>query len=332
LITGQKQNDNDEGKMKNKRGFEFSFGWMFALIIGAVILFLAIYATVKLIGTERDVQSTEVAKQLGILLIPAETGFGEGKSIPSIKFATETRVYNNCTLKGVFGEQLISVATSSSLGKKWTAPGIASNYPNKYIFSSSIIEGDEINVFSKPFNFPYKTGELLFIWSNKEHFCLINPPSEIEKEIESLGLKNINFTQQITECKEKSRKICFYSSLPECDVVVSSNDMSIRWKGGQTSFYDGSLIYGAIFSEPKLYECQVQRLMKRTSELAYIYLGKSSILSARAGGCSQGLQAYLSDYGKKTANATSSYALRENRFANEELKRMNDGLQACKLW
>ena len=318
--------------MKNKRGFEFSFGWMFALIIGGVILFLAIYATVKMIGTERNVQSAEVAKQLGILLIPAETGFGEGKSIPSIKFATETRVYNNCTTKGVFGEQLISVATSPSLGKKWTSPGIAINYPNKYIFSSSVIEGDEINVFSKPFSFPYKTGELLFIWSNKEEFCLINPPGEIEKEIESLGLKNINFTQEITDCKKKSRKICFYNSLPECDVVINSGDNSIIWKDGQTSFYDGSLIYGAIFSEPKLYECQVQRLMKRASELAYVYLDKSNSLSARTGGCSQGLQIYLSNYGKNAANATSSYALIENKFASDELKRMNDGLEVCKLW
>ncbi|MCX8159015.1 MAG: hypothetical protein N3D20_01850 [Candidatus Pacearchaeota archaeon] len=318
--------------MRNKKGFEFSFGWLFALIIGAAILFLAIYGVVRLISTERGVQSAEIAKQLGVILIPAETGFGEGKTIPSIEFATETRIYNNCSTKGSFGEQLISVATSSSIGKKWTNPGEMISYQNKYLFSKGIIEGEKINVFSKPFYYPYKVGELLFLWSEKEEFCLITPPSEIENEIKDLGLKNINSTQEITNCKEKSKKICFYSFIPQCDVFVNLNEMSIKWKNGKISFYEGSLIYGAIFSDYEIYECQVQRLMKRTSELAYVYLGKSNILASRAGGCSQGLQTYLSEYAKNCVNVTNSHALRQNKFAKEDLEKMNNELEVCKLW
>ena len=84
--------------MRGKKGVEFSFGWLFALIVGAAIIFLAIYAAIKLVGTEREVLEAGIAKELGIILTPVETGLEEGKVVGPIKFASETRVYNNCTL------------------------------------------------------------------------------------------------------------------------------------------------------------------------------------------------------------------------------------------
>src|SRR3990172_1684542 len=125
--------------MKNRKGLEFSFGWLFALIVGAAILFLAIYAAVKLISTERTAQETGAAKQLEIILTPVETGYESGKSIPPIVFPTLTRVYNNCSPVGNFGEQSIRVSSSLTEGKNWQEEGFPIKSYNKYIFSPSMM-------------------------------------------------------------------------------------------------------------------------------------------------------------------------------------------------
>src|SRR3989344_4839052 len=125
----------------NKRGFEFSFAWTFSLLVGAAILFLAIYAAVKLIGSERAVQETETAKQLEIILTPVETGYEEGKSASPIVFPSETRIYNDCDLETKFGEQ--SIRTAIKINNKWQEEGFPVKSFNKYIFSNSVIQSKE---------------------------------------------------------------------------------------------------------------------------------------------------------------------------------------------
>ena len=122
--------------MINKKGFEFSFGWLFAIIVGAVIIFLAIYATTNLIKTEREIQDTELGKQLGIILNPIETALETGKA-SKISFPLETRLYNDCSLQGTFGSQKISTATKSGIGEKWLAPGEASTFRSSSLCDNS---------------------------------------------------------------------------------------------------------------------------------------------------------------------------------------------------
>ena len=76
--------------MRGKRGIEFSFAWIFAILVGAAILFIAIFAATRLVTTERAVGEAETAKQLGILLNPVETGIESGK-ISKIGFVTDTK-------------------------------------------------------------------------------------------------------------------------------------------------------------------------------------------------------------------------------------------------
>ena len=59
--------------MRTKRGLEISFAWMFSIIVGAAIIFLAVFAAVKLVNLGKQQTDTEVGKQLGILLNPIET-------------------------------------------------------------------------------------------------------------------------------------------------------------------------------------------------------------------------------------------------------------------
>src|SRR3989344_2686139 len=125
--------------MKNKNAFvEMSFAWLFAIIVGVVILFLAIYASTKIISTEQTQLDAETAKKIGILLNPIETGFESGKK-NSLTFPQDMRIYNRCNTDGVFGRQIIKVS-QNSFGK-WTDTNVDVGFSNKYIFSEEYVEG-----------------------------------------------------------------------------------------------------------------------------------------------------------------------------------------------
>ena len=83
-------------------------------------------------------------------------------------------------------------------------------------------------------------------------------------------------------CPSGSVDVCFEKN--NCEINVDVNDKSVE-KGNEIVYFeDSALMYGAIFSNKEVYECQVQRLMKRLGELSLVYDEKESIISQR--GCS----------------------------------------------
>jgi len=315
--------------MKNKKGLEFSFGWLFALVVGAAIIFLAIYAAVKFISSEQTVQETEAAKQLEAILTPIETGYEEGKAVSPIVFPAVTRVYNNCSTEGNFGEQSIRVSTL--FGNKWQEQGLPIVSYNKYIFSPDIMQAKELYVLSKQFEMPFKVANILIIWS--DNYCFIGMPAEIEEEITDLNLKNVNITTNPSDCSPQSKKVCSVDvyDLPGCNIIVNPDAKSVT-KSGKVVYYEGSLIYGAIFSEPEVYECQVKRLMKRTSELALLYNAKSELIAAESEGCSSELQGDLEALAIQSASLTSTSELGAINFWAEDLGERQRQMTECKLW
>ncbi|MBI2631528.1 hypothetical protein HYW75_00815 [Candidatus Pacearchaeota archaeon] len=321
--------------MKNKKGFEFSFNWIFAVIVGAVIMFLAIYGTTQLVKQERKISDTEAGKQLGIILNPLETGIESGK-ISKITFPLETRVFNKCLSSGgsagerAFGIQEISVSTKSGIGKDWENPGIPSSFYNKYIFSSSTIEGKELNIFSKPFYMPFEIADALYITPRREEYCFVNPPIDIEDEIIKLKPQNINVSIDNKYCKKGAIIVCFGKS--GCDIDVNLEARSVKKDGQRIYFEDDEenvLLYGAIFSDRGIYECQIKRLMKRASELASLYEAKSISLGPR--GCSSGLEQEMAQYANITKNLNKTEDLTEIKILSDEIRRRNEAL-LCKLF
>ncbi len=325
--------------MKNKKGFEFSFGWIFAIIVGAVVIFLAIYAATNLIKQERKVSDTEAGKELGIILNPLETSFEEGK-ISLISLPEETRIFNGCKSTGnfevqrTFGVQEISIASKSGLGEAWQEPGIPSSFYNKYIFSPGVVEEKEIIVFSKPFSMPYEIANIIILIPNNEKYCFVNPPSYIKDEFENdFKPENINITDEIRKCERESKKICFTST--GCDIDVNLETDSVRKKGQNRVYYEedsrneNALIYGAIFSDSGIYECQIKRLMLRASQLAGLYRAKSESLTPK--GCSSNLESDLDFYANMTKALNSSLDLRKIKLFANELEDRNN-LLTCKLF
>lgn len=315
----------------NKRGFEFSFAWIFAIFVGAVIIFLAVYAATQFVYTEREVRDTEIGKEIGILLTPVETGVESGKTA-RISFAQETRVFNGCREEGNFGAQEISTSTKSGIGAEWQSPGIKSSFYNKYIFSSSTVQGKEIFVFAKPFYFPYKVADVMFLFGS-EKYCFVTPPRDVEEEM-ALLLDYVEIVEDVSDCKSGGKKVCFTSSGCDIDVSVSSGAVT---KYGETEYFvpgfedsENTLMYGAIFSDPGVYRCQIKRLMKRASELGTLYNSKSEILSGTGCGSSI-LQPGLMNFASKAGNFEGLVGLRELNLLAGELNRQNENLE-CKLF
>lgn len=319
--------------MSDKRGLEFSFGWMFAIIVGAIIIFLAIYATTRLVNVENTARNSQVGQEIGTLLSPVETDLETGK-VSTLSTNTNTRLYFGCKTTGNFGQEEIRTASESTV-TGWEKPGLASTFYNKYIFSANVVEGKNFIIFSKPFNMPFKVSNFIYIWSDKDSYCFVDAPSKIEEELTELGFdgnnsKGINMTSSIEDCSKKSIKVCFNGG--KCDINVDTLSKSVK-KNTQTLYYDdtfdNSLLYAAILSDPGIYECQVGRIMKRTYELSTLYYSKANYLSTK--GCTSSLQADLILYSNVTLATNSSRGVNDVATRAEELRRTNE-LLSCKIF
>jgi len=316
--------------MKNKKGIEMSFGWIFAIIAGAVLIFLAIYSASKLIDSSKTIQDSQLGKQLGTILSPMETGLESGK-ISKIALPGETELFNDCDKNsGTFGAQKISVSSKSGF-KDTQSPGAQSTFHNKYLFSSDSVKGKNYLAFSKPLKMPFKIGDLIYLWSENDNFCFVNPPKEIEDEINNLKIESINVTS--SKCS-KGTNICFVTSGCDIDVILDSSGEirgSLKRKYSQRVYFSNSaLFYGAVFSSVDTYECHVKRLLKRASELSLIYRQESELLGSR--GCvSSTLSISLEAYSQKAFLANSSQDLLSLNYLNEQLAEVNNDL-LCKLF
>ena len=318
---------------------EFNFVWLFAIIAGAAILVLAIYGATRFADTFRFQSDTEIAKQIEIITDPLQAGFAEG-SFGKISFRAETRINNRC-YDDEFGKNEISVATRSRIGEEWKPAGAEISIHNKYIFSSPSNSGEEYYVFSKPFNFPYKVADLIFLTSEK--YCFIDTPEEIEDEILGLNIPNI----AVENCTgaDDEMKVCFGSSgssscgnrdavvygacVSECGGLGVYHEGSII-KDGEIMEYAGSLMYAGIFSDKEIYDCNVKRLMYRTAKIAEIFSAKADLMNGRD--CNTNLKPDLFLMKGMAMNATSEDLLPLNSFVKQVKTKNKRERSQCGLW
>ena len=316
--------------MKNKKAIAMSFNWIFAIIVGAVILFLAIYATMKIMGTGGYQINTETAAKITTLLDPMGTGLASGKSA-TLNFKKETRIYIDCQPFGQFGKDTISF--SEKTFGDWGEPGGEID-TQKYVFGDKVIEGKSLSLFSKPFSMPFKIDDVIII--NGKDYCFYQAPNEIKDEVNGLGLKNIHFSEDLNNCS--GIKVCFGSNAG-CEISIyglcegyncdSKYDYGkVFNKGSQLYYYDG-LLYGAIMSSPEIYECNLERLMKRFEELSIVYIEKIKIMELK--GCSSNIQADLTNMIELSRDLESSKELFALSQLSETIDSKNN-MAICKLY
>jgi len=303
--------------MNKKAYLQISFAWLFAIIVGAFILFLAIYFSIKLINTETTIQDAKTGKEIGVLLNPLETGFESGTS-SSISFPIETRIYNKCNTNGEFGRQIIQVSQKSF--NKWGETNIDVGFSNKYIFSDDYVEGKKFYIFSKQFEFPFKVSDLMLITSSLKRYCFKDAPEEIAEEISFLNQGNL----VVGNCSDIDIKVCFSVN---CDIRVNLNTNQVIKNGDSVLFQGDALMYAAIFSEKDIYECQVKRLMQRVDNLALLYNDKAGIVSKKE--CDSNLN--LLSLSNAANSLESSSDLRIVNSVADDIQDENE-LGGCRLW
>ena len=315
----------------HKRGYlEISFSWMFALIVGAVILFLAIFFLTRFINTQQQVEGVKTASEIQASLNTLELGFEESKA-EKLSASVDTRIYSSCDNSGYFGHQGIMV--KEKVYGNWPNSGFEVTSQNKYLFSERPVEGRNFFLFSKNFELPFEIASLIYLTPQDKGYCFVDPPSDIEEEIKNLNGDKSDFNLNLKDsdeigCSEEDLEVCFDSYSP-CDINVDNFDNTVEKDGDVLYFEGNSLMYAAIFSEPSLYECQVQRLMKRAEVLSNIY--KEKLLLNSYQGCSGYLLEDLNELSEKYGFYQGSEDL-SLIFEDSENLRIKNKNPACRLW
>jgi hypothetical protein len=207
-----------------------------------------------------------------------------------------------------FGSQRISASVRSRIAEEWNPlPGVENAFHNKYLFSDGklaenslgdnvrYIQGeDEFYLFTKPLNLPFKIADLIMIWSDQQHYCFVMDDGEngpIIEEVEDLNLEDKNIelikTGSPEDCKtfadDELIIVCFDTAEDAiCDIKVSTADGSgtvkhkshpdtLNYVESSDEFDPFPLLYAAIFSDPEIYKCQIERLGHRASALAKLH-------------------------------------------------------------
>ena len=320
--------------MNKKAYLEISFSWMFAIIVGVIILFLAIYFLTSFIKTGQKEQELKASKEIGILLNPLEIGFEQGKQT-KLTTSVNTRINPSCDLSGNFGRQRISVKEETY--GKWSESDDRVVFQNKYVFSEENVEGKQFYLFSKSFESPFKVSSIIYLFPTKESYCFIDAPSNIEDEIKNLNFENIFLEDSLNpgDCSGDETQVCF-NSYEECNINVDYSEGQGKITKGEQNlyFYDDSLMYAAIFSNQETYECQLRRLLMRTKILTQIYNSKLTLSSL------SDCQNYLSTDLTLFENKINAYLIDDERtssslediFKDAKILNRNNRYSNCRLW
>ncbi|VVB78475.1 Uncharacterised protein [uncultured archaeon] len=315
-------------KRSDKRAIEMGFNWIFSIIAGGFILFIAIYASTKFIGVSQQQYGTEAAATISTFLDSLETGLSAGIKNPEMTFNKNTRLYFDCdeVVNSPFGRQTISFS-EQTFGNRWSDQSNRVSIKNKYIFSENAIEGKKFYYFSFPLSMPYSVGDVVVIESGK--YCFYDAPTQIIDDISTGGIDvaNIIFPNATSDCV--GTKVCFGGSR-ECDIKVSISENYVE-KDGKRMYYYGNMIYGAIFSSPEIYECNSKRMMSKLNELGKIYLDKIKIMERKD--CEPRLGDKLNTMIGVAKNLTSSRELIRLGNNAEEIDQINEaGKPGCKVY
>ena len=271
----------------DKRGIEIGFAWIFAILAGMAILFLAVYFATQLVGTSEREITTKTADSLVNALDPLQTTVQEGSG-RVVDLPSESRVYTSCNNFDEFGNTVVELE-ERLLGGKWSQRGGGISTSNAYLFAENMIEGKEINFFIFQFRMPFKVVDILTAYTTP--YCFVDPPTEIKNEILGLSTENSKIFVEDSEssCSSESTSVCF--DIGNCDINVDCRDTkctegNVIRNGEVISFVD-KLLYAAIFSSKENYECNVGRVMTRLESLSSIYQQKAQFVAIR--GCNTGL-------------------------------------------
>ena len=315
----------------NEKAVEMSFAWIFGLVVGAVILFLAIYFASQLIDSESYKVTTKTGKELAGLLDPLQTTIEQGKT-ESIELTTESRIYTSCNKEGDFGNTVIQFSEKFGFKNKWSALGGDVLTQNAYLFAEDRIDVNahgKVYFFIKPFEMPFKVADMTMMYSKQ--YCFVNAPSDIEREVENLG-QNANLINaiDINSCSENSVVVCFDILDDKCDVKVNTNIQRVI-KNNEELVYVDETIYATIFSSKANYDCNMKRIMMKLEKVSELYKEKARFMAQR--GCDSGLYGDMLSLNNQAKSFDKVTSIQMDLIKNtaDSIKNKNEDL-GCQLF
>ncbi|MCX8194422.1 MAG: hypothetical protein N3G19_03665 [Candidatus Pacearchaeota archaeon] len=264
---------------EDKKGV-FEFAWIFAVIVGALILFLAFYFVGTHLLKQRYEQETVQAQSLEILLNPfAYLGSLGATSYNPLELQEKAEIIIDCKVESIndFGYNEITI-----LLKKAEEPSLPKLSYDKYLYAPQPLKDKNFGALSKPFEMPWRVADIIILWPSSQEYCFSNAPQEIRSEIgklkETANITNIKFEN----CSQDAINICWGGGT-NCRVKVNPASRTVEHvKEGKTLYYTtNTLMYAAIFSDPQLYNCNLKRLMARLNSEVDIYEKKAITLSQK---------------------------------------------------
>lgn len=270
------------------------FAWIFAVIVGAVILFLAFYFIGTHLLGERMKHETIEAQAFEMIMNPLSYlgNLGAVTATP-LKLTEKAELVIDCkspSSETELGWNSIEVITERKKERK--EPVIRKAY-DKYLYAD--ITGEEVKTLQSltaTFDMPWRVADLTMLWSIKKNYCFVEAPDRIINKLgntteTSLDIKSISFCNNTNMpgcCPLGSTIVCFPKAEEDdynCEITVSLTTVK---KDGLRLFYIGleddksrdALLYAAIFSNKTLYDCNLRRLAKRLSLQTKIYLKKAA--------------------------------------------------------
>lgn len=260
----------------NKKAQQYS--WIFSLIIGAIIIFLALFSAGKYTETSGLKEQAELVREFDILLNPfASIGSIATMTLSkSIKMPDDVQMRFTCNANFNYDEINLRTKRRGDWDD-WLENGF--KVRDKYIFSEDL-EGREFWLFAKPFEMPWRVDDLIYITDNS--YCFEDAPENIKREIQALKADVISLKED--GCIPGSIEVCF--GIRSCEINVNYQLETVKKDGKTLLFSDDALMYGAIFSNAELYECNFNRLIQRIKTQIDINLEKAKIMEGK--GCNTG--------------------------------------------
>ena len=255
------------------------FGWLFAVIVGALILFLAFYFVGTNLLSQKYEQGTIQAHSLEILLNPFSQ-FGEIKLISQDTIALDqlSTVNISCDISTNAGDLGYNEITLVTKGQS----GIPKTVYDKYIFAEHDLTTKKFQALSVPLEMPWRVADVIILWPYDKKYCFVNMPNikETLGDTETgLNISSLSFPTSKTLCPSGSVTVCTSG----CDITINSATNKVT-KHGQSFYFAGeALMYAAIFSSKDTYDCNFKRIASRLYSQATIYEKKAFALSGK--GC-----------------------------------------------
>ncbi len=301
-------------KQKQKNAQMPAFGWLFSVIIGAFILFFAFLFVFRFTHIAEQQEQAVTTTSLDILLEPFASSIATGQS-DIITLPRNSKLEIDCSYSDFdFGKNIVKYSTTGQFR-------FSKVVRDKYIFARPI-QKRNILVVVLPFEMPFRIADLTLLIGHD--YCFVGLPERYKDLLQELTETNadaanirLEFFSDVNDCSEDSIKVC--KDNLNCDVSFTCADgcsygtISYGNNDKQYLWY-GNLLLAAAFSEPELYECNANRLLKRAKLIASIYKTEASMLSSK--GCSSisGLSSQLDRYITQLNNidisdtSTSSFA------------------------